>query len=557
MSRTTLALLVLLVALLGTLGYVLFQAIMPATNQQEWHAPREIPNTDVHPIGANFFLEREVEDWKREETMRMARDAGVHWAKQQFVWAEIEPQPGQFRWEKYDAIVDLAERYGLRIIARLDGAPAWSREDNTMPGRPPDDLSDYGNFVHEFVRHYRGRISYVQVWNEPNLFIEWGNRPVDPVGYVELLAIAYQRAKEADPNVYVLSAPLAITLGEPHPEPGKWRAMSDLQFLTEMYEAGASPYFDILSANAFGMDLPPDDEPSPGKLNFARASLQREIMERYDDANKPVWFNEYGWNAAPASFPEEQLVWKRVSEEQQASYTLQGVEYAGESWPWAGVFNIWYFRQVGDIPPDHAGYYFRMVDVDFIPRRVYFAVKDKSAPLGEAGPGYFEETNPAVVASARDWQIRIEPQASAEAVLVSDVPGSSMTFTFSGEEVRLIAWAGPDCGRLLVTLDGQNVAGLPEDDEGRSFVELYAPIRTSTSLPVVEGTGARRHVLRLIVSEQAHPDSTGTQCTVDAFQVGARSPRPFPVIPVAGLVVGCVVVGTLLGRVTMRSRQED
>ena len=72
----------------------------------------------------------------------MAQEAGIRWAKQQFIWAEIEPQPGQFRWQKYDAIVDLCENYGLQIIARLDGAPAWSRQDNTMPGRPPDDLKD-------------------------------------------------------------------------------------------------------------------------------------------------------------------------------------------------------------------------------------------------------------------------------------------------------------------------------------------------------------------------------------------------------------------------------
>jgi hypothetical protein len=365
LNRRALFLLIVLITLLSILSYVLYPVIRPPASDGVVHARREMSNTDVNPFGANFFLEREVEAWKREETVRMAREAGIGWAKQQFIWAEIEPQPGQYRWEKYDAIVDLCEDYGLQIVARLDGAPDWSREDNSMPGRPPDDYADYGEFVHRFVQHYKGRVRYVQIWNEPNLYIEWGNRPVDPAGYVELLKVAYERAKEADPNVYVLSAPLAITLGEPHPEPGKWRAMSDLQFLEEMYKAGAAAYLNILSVNAFGMDLPPDDPPSPGKLNFARVTLQREMMERYDDEHKPVWFNEYAWNAAPASFSEDELIWKRVTEEEQATYTLQGIEYARENWPWAGVFFIWYFRQVGNIRPDDAGYYFRMVDVDF------------------------------------------------------------------------------------------------------------------------------------------------------------------------------------------------
>jgi hypothetical protein len=555
MSRRVVLLLVALITLLGALAYVLYPLIRPSPNTAEWHASHQIPNTDIPPIGANFFLEREVEDWKREETVRMASDAGIHWAKQQFVWAEIEPQPGQYRWEKYDRIVALCKSYGLQLIARLDGAPTWSREDNTMPGRPPDDLAAYGEFVYRFVEHYRGEVQHIQIWNEPNLYIEWGNRPVDPEGYVQLLRIAYERAKEADPNVYVLSAPLAITLGEPHPEPGKWRAMSDLQFLEEMYEAGAAPYFDILSANAFGMDAPPDEPASPDELNFARLTLQREIMERHGDADKAVWLNEYGWNAAPMSFAPEDLVWKRVSEERQAAYTLQGIEHALENWPWVGVLSIWYFRQVGDISPDQAAYYFRMVDVDFIPRRVYFAVKDKAAQLQEAGPGYYEETNPAVDASHGAWRSRIDPQASGQAVLVSDSPGSSLTFAFFGQSVQLIAWASPQGGRVQVTLDGENVPGLMIDDRGRSYIELYAPTPTRLVLPLIDGPSSRRQTLRFVVGEIAHPDAQDRECVVDAFEVNAQPGVRFPLVPSILLVAGCVAVGALLGRATLAARQ--
>ena len=37
--------------------------------------------------------------------------------------------------------------------------------------------------------------------------------------------------------------------------------------------------------------------------------------------------------------------------------------------------NIWYFRQVGDVPPDRAAYYFALVDPEFNPRPVYHAVR--------------------------------------------------------------------------------------------------------------------------------------------------------------------------------------
>jgi len=252
-----------------------------------------VPNTDVNPYGADFFLAREVEPWKRERTVEMAQQAGLGWAKQQFAWAEIEPlRKGEFidpvsgesSWEKFDRLVDLYRANGLQVIARLDRAPAWARIEGTRAETPPASFEDFGDFVYAFVEHFRGRVQYIQIWNEPNIYPEWGEQAADPESYTEMLKIAYLRAKEADPDVYVLSAPLAITLGEPHPDPGKWRSMPDGAYLEAMYEAGAGEYFDILSANAFGFDLPPDDPPDPNVLNFPRVELQREIMEQHGDS---------------------------------------------------------------------------------------------------------------------------------------------------------------------------------------------------------------------------------------------------------------------------------
>lgn len=353
-----------------------------------------IPHTDVNPYGANFFLDREVESWKLEKTLEMARAAGIGWIKQQFSWEEIEPRrKGEFDWAKYDRIVDLAEQYGMQLIARLDRPPAWARQNSQFPAGPPDDLADYGDFVHEFVRRYRGRVRYVQIWNEPNLSAEWGFQRVDAVTYTRLLEVAYRRAKEADPDIVVLSAPLAITL-----EDASMRGNhNDLVFLEQMYQAGAGAYFDILSANAFGLDYPPEDPPDPNVLNFRRVELQREIMERYGDGDKPVWINEYGWNAAPASFPDEILTWERVTEAQQADYTVRGIAWARDHWPWLGVVNIWYFRQVGDIPPDRPSYYFALVDPEFNPRPVYDAVREAAQERSPAaGSGTPAETGSAL-----------------------------------------------------------------------------------------------------------------------------------------------------------------
>jgi len=113
----TLALTVILAVLVGLLVYSLIRfGTLALSPEDEWLPTRPIANTDVNPYGANFFLAREVEPWKRELTVEMAQEAGLGWAKQQFSWAEIEPLrkgefvdpvSGQSSWGKFDQIVDL------------------------------------------------------------------------------------------------------------------------------------------------------------------------------------------------------------------------------------------------------------------------------------------------------------------------------------------------------------------------------------------------------------------------------------------------------------------
>lgn len=467
---------------------------------------RAFANTDVNPFGANFFLEREVEAWKRERTVQMAREAGIGWARQEFIWAEIEPEPGIYNWSKYDDIVDLFRRNNIRVIARLDRPPQWARVNASGTGSsgPPDNFETYGKFVSEFVKRYQTKITYLQIWNEPNLGREWNDAPVDPVAYTRLLKIAYENAKAVDPNVYLLSAPLAITLGEPlAPNSSQYRNMNDLRFLEEMYAAGAQKYFDIMSANAFGLGSAPDDPPNPGTLNFQRVLLARAVMEKFDDAAKPIWILEYGWNAAPDSIPDSRLIWGRVTEEQQAEYTVRGIQLARENWLWAGVLSIWFFRQVGDIPPSNPEYFFRMVDADFAPRPVYFSVSEASKPQRVANPGEYEETNPALTFSG-DWRYQTDANAfGAQYIRVAEPlsntsTADTATLRFYGETVDLIARRAPGAGRVWVTLDGKPVNGLPRGATGESFVELAsAQTEWRAVLPVARNLARGEHTLEL------------------------------------------------------------
>jgi len=434
-----------------------------------------VAHAGVNPFGINVFLEQEVEPAKRERAIQMIAEAGFHWIRQEFPWEDIEvhgkgdfvdrrndldgdgqPDPVD-AWAKYDQIVDLAEGYGLEVIARLSNPPAWSRADGDARGpyAPPDDFADFGDYVYAVASRYRGRIRYYQVWNEPNIYPEWGEQPVDPESYTRLLCLAYRRIREADPEAVVISGALAQTqqLGT--------RDMSDLVFLQRMYEAGAGECFDILAVNAYLLwSGPTDHRLRPLTLiNYARPLYLRDMMVTNGDSAKPIWISEMNSNAVPNDPSIRDLGrYGQVTLEQQARYAPLAYRRAMEEWPWIGVINFWFFKRATDAERDQSWYYFRMVEPDFTPLPVYDAMRAYIAGLiPTLYPGAHQEDHWALTYEGA-WEEVADPAAVLGAYRRAAAPGAAAAFVFEGKQLTLIP--GPEGGEIEVTVDNGPVRRL-------------------------------------------------------------------------------------------------
>ncbi|MBI2886681.1 MAG: hypothetical protein HYY02_05685 [Chloroflexi bacterium] len=462
----------------------------------------------VYPFGANTFFEQEVEEWKLRRSMEMLRAAGIRWFRQQFPWDRIEPEargrfsgPSGSTWQPFDRIMSLAEEYGLEPVVRLDLAPRWSHPDAPFRRGPPADLNDYGDFVAAVVQRYKGRVRYYQVWNEPNLFFEWGSAP-NAAHYVRLLRVAYQRAKAADPQVVILSAALSPTLGTPD-----GLNQSDLTYLQEMYDAGARDYFDILSAQGYGLWTGPGDRRAdPSQVNFSRVQLLREIMVRNGDAGKAIWLSEMGWDAVPLDFPGEALH-GRVTEEQQARYTLAAFRRIQEEWPWVGVVFYWHFRKVSDEARSQEDFYFRLVDPDFTPRPVYYAVQQAASQPPGLGRGWHRPDHWALafdgVWEGRGGHGPAGPQAPLR---ISRQIGSRVAFTFNGTGLTLVVGKRPMGGRLAVEVDGASlpVNRIATGSSPGAVVDTRAPgERSGIQTPVAAGLAKGPHRVVLTALDDA------------------------------------------------------
>jgi hypothetical protein len=344
------------------LALIALRAIDPPHVLVVLDPPQQVITTNPI-IGVHTRLTDEVEEWKIQRTLQMVREMGSPWIVEFFPWPYIEPAKGNYNWSHADAVVRHAENQGLTVIARLGWVPGWAREkETTFTDLDSEHYDDFAEFVAAFVERYRGRVNHIIIWNEPNLSFEWGYRPVDPEGYVEMLKAVYPRAHTANPDVIVLAGALAPTM---EPE-GSTAGLNDLAYLERMYRAGAADYFDALSIHAYGLTQPPEAPPGPDVLNFRRVELLREIMVAHGDGDKPVYVTEAGWNDHPR--------WAHaVRPAQRIAYTIDAYEWARQHWPWCACVAMWAFRYPS--PTYNYQDYYEFVATDFEPRVIYLEVQ--------------------------------------------------------------------------------------------------------------------------------------------------------------------------------------
>jgi hypothetical protein len=474
----------------------------------------------------------------------MARDLGAHYVRMQMPWEDLEisakddffdHKNNKDAWAKYDFIIAEANRLDLELIARLDRPPAWARplanatpefqEGLTRDGNstgPPDTIADYADFVGAVAGRYRGKLRFLQIWNEPNLKNEWNWRTPDPAEFVDLLRAGYTAAKQANPDAVILFPSLSPTDGRDKKAP-----MTELEYLDQVYALGGKAYFDIMSAQAYGLGQPPDEHryirprplpnrPIDTRVDVSRIVLLREVMERNGDAGKAIWISEFGYNSAPEQKPDadpqtwpiQRVLWGQpVSEQLKGQYLVGQLERARTEWPWAGVMNVWFLRWGGPDPsPNDPTPYFALVNQDFTPLPAYKSLQAFMAAGPVAGVGTHGWSHPAVAArAANEWVVR-----------------------FEGTTLALLDPRGP----LEIVIDNQPSRSLN-------------PLVERRMLPIAEGLTAGVH--SAVVRSPNGPPS--------AFMVGRAAPLPWLWLLAPALLIAAVVlVGALAGRALIRQQ---
>jgi uncharacterized protein YraI len=157
--------------------------------------------------------------------------AGMTWAKRQIRFSP--GNPGAIA----AGAIDQAHANGFKILLGIVGS---NPNDVLLPGY----FQDYARFVGEVAALGPDAI---EVWNEQNIDREWANGHIDPASYTQLLALAYNAIKGANPSVAVISGAPAPTGAEG--AFGTAAVWNDDRYVRGMAAAGAARYMDCIGAH--------------------------------------------------------------------------------------------------------------------------------------------------------------------------------------------------------------------------------------------------------------------------------------------------------------------
>lgn len=192
---------------------------------------------------------------------------GVKWGRALspsaiFRWSYVEPVEGEITW--YDDKVDRVAPSGMSIMGTIcsDGlGPPWALT-NGLP-----DLDKWESFVDRLVTHYKDRVKYWEIWNEPIYSFT-------PEFYGELLKRAAVAIRRADPSAKIV---------------GMGGVYSKDWILQVMGYLGSnwSQSLDMISTHLY----PAGTDPSGGEAEDRAISFKNEVIDRY---GVEVWNTETG-----------------------------------------------------------------------------------------------------------------------------------------------------------------------------------------------------------------------------------------------------------------------
>jgi len=318
-------------------------------------------------------------------------------------WAMVEKTRGVYTIDpEMDQAITESVKKGVNIMMGLnygnllyqemrdpiDIGPTWHRGHPFLQCAPTTDeaIEGFANYCRFMAKHFRGRVTYYEIWNEEDgWFMDaWAdNNSVRLVkDYGRALLAAAKAVKEGNPNAIVVFGGVAG---------------SSLDFPRIALDQGAGKYIDVFAFHPYGHPTPEaappnfltetngmmEWKPRPAEITNYEEEIAafRKLLDGYNP-NMEIWANEMNWVAPGEPFMIE---FSDGSELSQAKYlarffTMNASLGCGAIW-WS-LFNANYIQEWAIIRSN-----------DLTPRGAYYSASYISTILDDARPTSEMEVN--------------------------------------------------------------------------------------------------------------------------------------------------------------------
>ena len=155
--------------------------------------------------------------------LEKAANIGVKWTRLHTSWEQIEKEKGIYNWQETDEAFDAVLKHGITPFVTIgQGHRMYSGTGNyddpelaAIYGESPAppigseaELEAWLHFVGAVIDRYKGKITYWEIWNEPNHRKYWG-APPSGTDYGKLVSVTVEKIRSLQPEAKIIAGSLA------------------------------------------------------------------------------------------------------------------------------------------------------------------------------------------------------------------------------------------------------------------------------------------------------------------------------------------------------------
>jgi hypothetical protein len=203
------------------------------------------------------------------------KQLGANYARMEFLWADLVDKTGKPDFRHHDYEWKEGKKNGIKFFGLLNTTPQFAtlakNDGNNFFGYPPR-LDEWEKWCRLVFRHFKNRIQYWEILNEPSGYAYWWFAQGTPRAehHAKMMKIAAKVAKEISPDIKIMG-PCPTEIGG--------------AYLRQVIEAGAFDGIDVLSFHGMSSRSP--------KVLYKM--WLRWLKEKYPERDFELWLSEGGY----------------------------------------------------------------------------------------------------------------------------------------------------------------------------------------------------------------------------------------------------------------------